>query len=85
MAVCGECATRDNEVQTDKNGMYGRCGADSWIEWRDFSSPSLKGWTSDGSKNLGISFPELVLKVFKSEDDILICDAIHDIFVKFEF
>ena len=54
--VCGQCM---NTKYSDKNGNCGVCGADHWVEARDFTDPLLNEYIEEACTNLGISRKDL--------------------------
>ena len=87
MALCGNCGTNERVIKPDENGMCGKCHADEWWQWEDFRTEDL-GYTLRYvvPKNLKISFPELVWRVFDSEGHLIGSEqkAIKDIFERFK-
>lgn len=68
MAVCGDCGSLESEVGTQKGGFCGKCGADVWIEWVDFTvDKQITQHVMKQAKHLGLSYPELVLKVLSQD------------------
>lgn len=84
MALCGNCGTKDNKVETDDDGMCGKCGADEWVEWDDFSSkPSLDDYIENKMRKLDLTLPQLVVEVYKSYDRLHERTAIENVFEGF--
>lgn len=68
MAVCGQCGTRDDKVESDDKGMCGKCHADNWVEWTDFFiDKEIANYIKKASKTSGLSVPELAWRAFDSE------------------
>lgn len=68
MAVCGSCGSLESEVDTQKGGYCGKCGADVWIEWIDFTLDKQRTqYVMKQAKHLGLSYPELVIKVLNQD------------------